>query len=148
MYTTTIKPFAELTTVELYNILQLRSAVFVVEQDCVYQDIDHKDQKAIHVLGYVEEELIAYTRIFNAGDYFKEASIGRVAVKQTHRNFGYGNLIMQSSIQAIKTHFNHTKIHISAQEYLLQFYTSLGFTRVGEGYLEDNIPHIAMVKES
>jgi len=142
-----IKLFSELTTIELYAILQLRSEVFVVEQDCVYQDIDYKDQKAIHVLGYKNEKLVAYTRIFKPGDYFKEASIGRVVVAQNERKFRYGFVIMEHSIKAVKDFFNETIIKISAQKYLKNFYESLDFEQIGEEYLEDNIPHIPMIKK-
>jgi len=141
-----IKTFKELNTEELYKILQLRSEVFVVEQDCVYQDVDNKDQKAIHVIGFKNKEVIAYTRIFKSGDYFKEASIGRVVVKDSERKYGYGKVIMEASITAVEENLKETKIHISAQEYLIKFYNSLGFKQVGEGYLEDNIPHVAMFK--
>ncbi|PHS67356.1 MAG: GNAT family N-acetyltransferase [Flavobacterium sp.] len=142
-----IKTFQELTTNELYQILQLRSEVFVVEQDCVYQDIDGKDDKALHVLGIKNEKIIAYTRCFKKGDYFTEASIGRVVVKESERKYHYGNKIMKSSIEAIENHFNTNIIKISAQVYLKKFYTQLGFKNVGEEYLEDGIPHIAMLKE-
>ena len=140
------KSFKELTTQELYDLLQLRSEVFVVEQDCVYQDVDGKDQKALHVLGYKEEKLIAYTRIFKPGLYFKEASIGRVVVFENERQFNYGYSIMEASIEAIKDYYNETTIKISAQTYLKKFYNNLGFKIVGEEYLEDDIPHIAMIK--
>ena len=139
-----VKSFKELTIDELYAILQLRSEVFVVEQDCVYQDIDYKDQKSLHVLGFKNNKLIAYTRIFKPGDYFKNSSIGRVVVTKDERKFGYGHDIMKASIQAIKNHFNETKITISAQKYLTKFYESHQFTQVGEEYLEDGIPHIRM----
>ena len=142
----TVKKFEDLSTAELYSILQLRSEVFVVEQDCVYQDVDNKDQKAIHVIGFKNKEVIAYTRIFKSGDYFKEASIGRVVVKDSERKYGYGKVIMEASITAVEENLKETKIHISAQEYLIKFYNSLGFKQVGEGYLEDNIPHVAMFK--
>ncbi|QWX83622.1 GNAT family N-acetyltransferase [Cellulophaga sp. HaHaR_3_176] len=146
MLTIVVKTFSELNTQELYAILQLRSEVFVVEQDCVYQDVDGKDQKAIHVLGFKGDDVVAYTRIFKAGDYFKEASIGRVVVSQKTRKDGYGVEIMKASIQAVKDCYNETTIRISAQKYLLKFYTSLGFTAVGNEYLEDGIPHINMIK--
>ena len=89
------KTFKQLTTQELYDVLQLRSEVFVVEQDCVYQDLDGKDQKALHVLGYKKEKIVAYTRVFKPGDYFKHASIGRVIVKKREREFKYGYDIMK-----------------------------------------------------
>ncbi len=141
-----IKGFSELTTVELYDVLQLRSEVFVVEQDCVYQDIDYKDQNALHVLGYKNGTLVAYTRIFKPGYYFTEASIGRVVVRKNERTFKYGYVIMEASIKAIEEQFGESIIKISAQEYLEQFYSNLGFSRKGTSYLEDGIPHIAMVK--
>lgn len=142
----TIKSFKELTLKELYDLLQLRSEVFVVEQDCVYQDVDGKDKKALHVLGYKNDNLVAYTRIFKAGDYFEEASIGRVVVRENVRKFKYGYAIMNASIEAIKDNFVETVIRISAQTYLKRFYNQLGFFEVGEDYLEDGIPHINMIK--
>ncbi|WP_303316627.1 GNAT family N-acetyltransferase [Flavivirga abyssicola] len=142
-----VKTFEELTKLELYSLLQLRSEVFVVEQDCVYQDIDGKDQKALHVLGFKKEKLIAYTRIFKPGDYFKEPSIGRVVVIKSERAYKYGYNIVEASIKAISEHFNTSLIKISAQVYLIKFYTDLGFKTIGEEYLEDDIPHIAMIKE-
>ncbi|GFZ90057.1 ElaA protein [Aquaticitalea lipolytica] len=143
----TTKTFKELTTDELYALLQLRSEVFVVEQDCVYQDIDYKDQKALHVLGFKNDKLVAYTRLFKPGDYFNYASIGRVIVAQNEREHKYGYDIMNASINAIKEYYNETRIKISAQTYLKKFYNNLGFEEVEEGYLEDGIPHIGMIKE-
>lgn len=142
-----IKMFHELEVQELYDILQLRSEVFVLEQDCVYQDLDGKDKLALHVIGYKNDDVVAYTRVFKAGDYFKQASIGRVVVRKSERQFGFGVQIMQASIDTIYENFGHTPIHISAQKYLSKFYTALGFKKVGEDYLEDGIPHIAMIKE-
>lgn len=141
------KSFKELNTIELYQILQLRSEVFVVEQDCVYQDIDFKDQKALHILGYKNNKIVAYTRIFKPEDYFKNASIGRVVVAAAERKFGYGIYLMEASIDVIKTHFNVEEITISAQVYLKKFYISLGFNQIGDEYLEDGIPHIRMDKD-
>ncbi|WP_178991394.1 GNAT family N-acetyltransferase [Winogradskyella schleiferi] len=141
-----VKTFQELTLQQLYDLLQLRSEVFVVEQDCVYQDVDGKDQKALHVLGYSGQKLVAYTRLFKPGDYFEKASIGRVVVRSHERKFKYGNTIMNASIEAIKTHYNETEIKISAQCYLKKFYNNLGFIEVGEAYLEDGIPHISMLR--
>ncbi|TXD52773.1 MULTISPECIES: GNAT family N-acetyltransferase [unclassified Polaribacter] len=141
------KSFQELTTTELYQILQLRSEVFVVEQDCVYQDIDFKDQKALHVFGVKNDKIVAYTRIFKPKDYFDAASIGRVVVQENERKFGFGHEVMKASTNAIKDHFNVDEITISAQVYLKKFYESHGFKKVGEGYLEDGIPHIRMDKK-
>lgn len=147
MLTIKTKTFNQLTIDELYAILQLRSEVFVVEQDCVYQDIDFKDQKALHVLGFKNKNLVAYTRLFKPNDYFENASIGRVIVKENERKFRYGYDIMEASIKAVKDYYNETKIKISAQVYLNNFYTNLGFEAVGEGYLEDGIPHIGMIRD-
>ena len=141
-----IKPFKELSITELYQILQLRSEVFVVEQNCVYQDIDGKDEKAIHVLGYYEGVLAAYSRLFKPNDYFTDSSIGRVIVKESHRDKKFGHDLMRVSISAIKDLFHETNITISAQLYLQKFYESHGFVAVGESYLEDDIPHIEMRK--
>ena len=146
MLTIELKSFNQLTTNLLYDILQLRSEVFVVEQEIVYQDIDGKDQKALHVMGFKDSKLVAYTRIFKPGDYFKYASIGRVLVKENQRRFNYGKEIMIASVAAVKEYFNETEIKISAQKYLLKFYSDLGFKAYGEEYLEDTIPHMAMIR--
>jgi ElaA protein len=141
-----VKKFIELTTQELYDILQLRSEVFVVEQNCVYQDIDGKDQKALHVVGFKNNTIVAYTRVFKPGDYFQYASIGRVVVSECERQHKYGYDIMNVSVDAIKTYYKETKIKISAQMYLKRFYNNLEFFEVGEEYLEDGIPHIGMLR--
>lgn len=141
-----IKSFEELTPQELYRVLQLRSEIFVVEQNCVYQDMDDKDQKAFHVLGMKNGNIVAYTRIFKQGDYFEYASIGRVMVSQKERQHKYGYDIMNTSIEAVNDYFNATKIKIGAQCYLKKFYNNLGFKEVGEEYLEDGIPHIHMIR--
>ena len=145
MLQSVIKTFNELSPQDIYSILQLRSEVFVVEQNCVYQDIDDKDQYALHLLLKKDDYLIGYSRIFKAGDYFKEASIGRVLVKKKDRNNRHGFLLMELSIKAIKDHFKENTVKISAQTYLKKFYNELGFDPVGEEYLEDGIPHIAML---
>lgn len=142
-----IKSFKEFTIHELYEILQLRSEIFVVEQDCVYQDIDFKDQKSLHVFSRKNNKIVSYTRIFKPGDYFKNASIGRVLVLASERKFGYGHDVMKAAINAIESHFKTNIITISAQEYLKKFYESHHFTQVGNGYLEDGIPHIEMIRE-
>lgn len=141
-----IKRFNELSISELCNLLQLRSEVFVVEQNCVYQDVDGKDEKAIHVLGYFNDELVAYSRLFDKGYYFDETSIGRVVVSKKYRDKKFGHDLMRVSIEAIKDNFNELTIEISAQEYLQKFYESHGFVKISEMYLEDDIPHIRMKK--
>lgn len=139
-----VKTFEELTTQELYAILQLRSAVFVVEQTCIYQDIDGKDQEALHVFGFKNNELAMYSRVFAPGIYFEAASIGRVIINPKFRGLQLGHELIKVSIATVKTRFSTEKIHISAQEHLKNFYEQHGFLQVGEGYLEDDIPHIGM----
>ncbi|WP_422858183.1 GNAT family N-acetyltransferase [Flagellimonas sp. S174] len=142
-----IKTFEELSKAELYAILALRCEVFVVEQECAYQDLDYKDQKAIHVLGKKDNKVVAYTRIFKPGDYFENTSIGRVVVAQNARQYGYGKDIMEASLKEIEENFPNGAIELSAQTYLTKFYRDLGFMEQGESYLEDNIPHVRMVKK-
>lgn len=143
-----IKYFEELTLHELYEILQLRSEVFVVEQKCIYQDIDGKDHKALHCIGKVDGKIIAYTRCFAPGIYFDEAAIGRVVVSEDQRKFKLGHHIMKASIDIIKTKYKTETIKLSAQTYLIDFYETHGFKQVGAGYLEDGIPHVAMLRSS
>ena len=135
-----VKEWAELSTREVENIFSLRSEVFVVEQDCVYQDIDGKDQKAKHVLGKKENNIVAYARIFKPGDYFKEASFGRAVVKKTERGKGVGDELVKNCLENI----TEEEIKISAQSYLKGFYGKHGFKAEGNEYLEDGIPHTAM----
>jgi ElaA protein len=144
----TTKTFEELTNKELYEILQLRSEVFVIEQDCIYQDIDGKDNRALHVLGWEDGNLVAYARCFQSGDYFEEAAIGRILVRENYRKLGYGHKITKASIDAIKSKYEADKIKISAQTYLVIFYERHGFKTIGDRYLEDGIPHIAMLRVS
>lgn len=139
-----IKPFKELSLIELYQILQLRSEVFVVEQNCVYQDIDGKDEKALHVLATYEGILVAYARLFRPGDYFEKASIGRVIVKPSFRDRKWGHDLMNTAIRAVADEFGTAEITISAQMYLQKFYENHGFVQTSEMYLEDDIPHIEM----
>lgn len=139
-----IKPFKALSTAEIYQILQLRSEVFVVEQNCVYQDIDGKDDKALHLLGMYNGVLVAYARLFAPGDYFENASIGRVIVKPAFRDKKWGHDLMKEAIVGISEHFGESEITISAQLYLKKFYESHDFVATSEVYLEDDIPHIEM----
>lgn len=140
-----IKTFSQLTLQELYEILRLRSEVFVVEQNCPYQDIDSKDEKALHIIGKIEGHIVVYTRCFGPGIYFKEAAIGRVVVSEKYRKCGYGSKIMKVSMEAINEKYTTNLIKLSAQTYLIKFYESLGFRSIGDSYLEDGIPHIAMI---
>ena len=139
-----IKRFEALSVAELYNLLQLRSEIFVVEQNCVYQDVDGKDEKALHLIGEDNGQTVAYARLFKPKDYFEQASIGRVVVKETYREKKLGHILMREAIYYVKSQFNETKISISAQLYLKHFYESHGFIQTSETYLEDDIPHIEM----
>ena len=142
----TFKHFDQLTLDELYHLLQLRSEVFVVEQNCVYQDIDDKDRPGFHLLGFIDSQLVACARILPKGiSYSDYCSIGRVCTKQTHRQLGLGKELMEQAILHCHELYLDTKIKISAQSYLLKFYTELGFEAIGEEYLEDEIPHRAMI---
>ena len=146
--TWTIKYFSDLTTDELYKIIHLRIAVFSVEQNCVYQDLDWKDQKSFHVMGTDEQrELHAYSRIFPAGAYFKEAAIGRVITSQKARRTGLGKTLMITSMNFVKEKYGDVPVRIGAQCYLINFYSQFGFVVDSEEYLEDNIPHVEMLKQ-
>ena len=139
--------YEQLTRDQLYAILRLRAEVFVVEQDCVYQDLDDKDQQAIHLLGLTEDgRLAAYTRIVDKGvSYPDYASIGRVITAPFARGKGLGRPLMKKSIQALFDHYGKQPIKIGAQAHLQAYYGSLGFEGVGEVYDEDGIPHRGMV---
>ena len=139
------KTFSELDTEDLYQILRLRSEVFVVEQDCVYQDIDNKDQNAIHLYYKENDQIVGYTRIFKAGDYYENPCIGRVVVSKKNRGNDLGKKIMIDSMEYIKQNIKGEKIELSAQKYLDKFYKDLCFYKIGEDYLEDGIPHQRMI---
>ncbi|MBS1759032.1 MAG: GNAT family N-acetyltransferase [Bacteroidetes bacterium] len=141
-----LKKFEALSVDELYAILQLRNEVFAIEQNCVYPDMDNKDQAAYHLMCFSNNKLIAYSRIIPPGIAFKEASIGRVVTSPQTRRAGIGKLLMQKSIESIYNKLGKQSIRIGAQYYLIKFYTQLGFTTQGEIYLEDGIEHIEMVK--
>ena len=141
-----IKTFEELSNYELYAIMQLRLAVFSVEQNCAYQDADGKDLKSLHLSGYDSNgELVVYSRIVPAGISFKEVSIGRVISSQKARGTGAGRELMKKSIEFIEQKYGKVPVRIGAQCYLIKFYSSFGFEISGEEYLEDNIPHIEML---
>lgn len=141
-----IKRFNELSLDELYKCMQLRSIVFVVEQNCVYLDIDGKDEKALHVLGYKNDTLVAYARLFDKGYYFDETSIGRVVVHPDYRRINAGHALMQAAIEGVYNCYGVQAITISAQLYLQKFYEYHGFEVISDTYLEDAIPHIRMRK--
>ncbi|MBP6181183.1 GNAT family N-acetyltransferase [Flavobacterium sp.] len=141
-----IKPFEALTVYELYDILKLRSEIFVVEQNCVYLDLDGKDKLALHLFGEFDGKIVAHARLFKAGITFDNASIGRVTVDVNYRDRKWGHDLMREAIAGILSHFGESKITIGAQLYLKKFYESQGFVQTGEMYLEDDIPHIEMQK--
>ncbi len=139
------KSFAELSINELYSILKLRIEVFVVEQNCPYQDCDDKDLLSVHVLGYDNNQLVSYCRIIPTNiSYSNYCSIGRVLTKNSHRKMNIGKDLMNFAINFCKSNYIES-IKISAQAYLEKFYTELGFIAISELYLEDNIPHIEMI---
>lgn len=143
-----ILSFSELNTTDLYTILQLRAEVFVVEQNCAYQDLDSADSQALHVLGYKNNALVAYSRILpTAITQSKYVAIGRVVVNTRFRGQGLGYELMEKSIAFCRKEFKNTAIKISAQSHLKTFYGSLGFVYKNEDYLEDGIPHCAMYLE-
>lgn len=141
------KEFSLLSSKELYSILQLRNEVFVVEQDCVYQDCDGKDLKALHLTGYLDHQLIAYARILPVGlSYLDGASLGRIVTSPSMRGKKFGKSLMIVAIEKLVDHFGTVDIIISAQEHLQKFYNEFGFISEGEIYSEDGIPHIRMRK--
>ncbi len=142
------KHFNDLTTKELYQILQLRNEVFIVEQICPFQDLDDKDFKCFHLMGFDtdSQKILAYTRIVPAGISYEDASIGRVVTSVQARGEGIGKVLMQKSIELLEELYGGVPIRIGAQYYLKKFYESLGFQQVEEIYLEDGIEHILMDK--
>ena len=143
-----IKRFEEMTTTELYEILRVRSEVFVVEQTCIYQDLDLKDKKAYHLFCENNGEIAAYLRILDKGVSYPEISIGRVLTRETNRRIGLAREMMQKAISFVEEELSEMQIRISAQLYLKQFYESLGFLITSEVYLEDDIEHIEMVRRA
>jgi len=136
-----IRPFNELTALEINAIYRLRSEVFIVEQNCAYNDVDEIDIISDHLLILEEKQLIAYCRIYLIDGTYH---IGRVVVKKDKRQLGLGKIIMNKAIDCCRKDNNNSKIEISAQSYLTRFYSELGFKEEGEGYLEDGIPHVKM----
>ena len=138
--------FEALSSQQLYQLLQLRSEVFVVEQSCVFQDMDDADMSAMHLLGCVNGQLSAYARCFDAGKKFAEASIGRVITRSTLRGSGAGHLLMREALAHTLQHWGRQPIRIGAQAHLAKFYEQHGFVDVGKPYLEDGIAHIEMLR--
>jgi ElaA protein len=144
----TLKRFSELTPAEMYAILRLRSEVFVVEQTCVFQDMDNKDQPSYHLMGWKDDLLAAYTRLVPAGVAYDIPSIGRVVTSPAARGNGLGRVLMEKSIAETNRLFGNLPVKIGAQVYLRQFYSSLGFEQTSDIYMEDGIEHIEMVRKA
>jgi ElaA protein len=142
-----LKQFDSLTAKELYSLLQLRNEVFIVEQNCPYQDLDNKDLEAWHLMAFEENKLIAYARLLAPGISYRESSIGRVVSSPAIRKNGMGKELMRESIMQIRNLFQTDTIRIGAQLYLKKFYESFGFVQTGDPYMEDNIPHIIMLRK-
>tara|TARA_B110000908_G_C10122611_1_gene388322 strand:+ start:89 stop:544 length:456 start_codon:yes stop_codon:yes gene_type:complete len=142
-----VKQFEELTLNELYDIMNLRQEVFVVEQECPYIDADYKDQQSIHVNAYYNNELVAHTRIVLPGVSYKEPSIGRVVSSPKYRKKGLGVKLMKKSIEVLEAFYKSSNCRISAQKYLIKFYEQFGFEVCSEEYLEDDIPHFEMFRK-
>lgn len=141
------KPFRDITVYELYAIMRLRIEVFVVEQNCPFQDADNKDQHCLHLCGWDGDILAAYVRIVPPGISYEQPSIGRVVTAASHRGTGTGRALMLRAIEDCQSFFGRAKIKIGAQLYLKKFYESLGFIQTSEPYLEDGIEHIEMIFE-
>ncbi|MFI5140243.1 MAG: GNAT family N-acetyltransferase [Sphingobacteriales bacterium] len=141
------KSFDELTPHQLYAILRLRNEVFVVEQNCVFMDLDDKDQESFHLMFFIEDDLVAYSRLIPSGLYYKEISFGRVVTNKHIRGKGLGKQIVSMAIENLYSLFGNRPIRIGAQFYLFDFYLSLGFKKTGDIYVEDGIDHIEMIKE-
>lgn len=142
-----LKSFDELSGKEVYEVLKSRNEVFVLEQQCIYQDCDNKDKNAYHLLVEEDGEIIAYLRILKKGIAYNEVSIGRVLVKKEYRRKGLARQIMLKAIDFIDKELNEKSIRISAQQYLIDFYGSLGFKVVSDMYIEDSLPHQEMLYE-
>ena len=145
MTTWTLKKFDQLTSAELYDVLRLRSEVFVVEQNCVFLDMDDKDQLCHHLMGWQRKTLVGYSRIVPAGISYVESSIGRIVTSPAARRQGVGRELLVESIKTLYVLYGMRDIRIGAQYYLLRFYEAFGFVQKGEIYLEDGIEHVEML---
>lgn len=137
-----------MTVPELYAMLQLRTEVFVVEQNCIFQDMDGADDQAMHLLGSKDGQLVAYARLFPAGIKFAEASIGRVITRMGARGGGLGHVLIQQAIAAVHDQWGVQPIRIGAQARLKAYYSQHGFVDVGVPYIEDGIDHLEMVRQA
>jgi len=147
-YQPLVKAFSDLSPDELYQIMRLRIEVFVIEQQCFYQDADNKDQHCHHLMLFKDNELVAYARIVPVGLSFEEASIGRVITSAQVRGTGAGKVLMEAAMQTCRQIFGNVPIRIGAQTYAKAFYAALGFEASGSEFMEDGIPHIEMVAKA
>lgn len=141
-----LKTFEELSKEELYQLIQLRIEVFIIEQNAPYQDCDEKDYKAHHLFATQEAKVVACCRLLPAGISYAEPSIGRVVTSSSTRGTAMGKKMMYLAMEIMKTIYNTTDCRISAQSYLQKFYGEYGFRKVSEEYLEDGLPHMEMLK--
>lgn len=141
-----IKRFEELSALEVYEILRMRTEVFIVEQNCNYQDKDNFDQEAVHLWAEHNGEVVAYCRLFDKGVKYAESSIGRVLTNKKFRGKNLGRQLVAYALETIENRFGTSEIRISAQDYLLKFYSEFGFEDTGKKYLEDDIPHTEMLR--
>lgn len=141
-----IKPFSELTRDELYNIMKVRQEVFVVEQKTYYLDADDTDQKAIHIWAELDQHVVAYCRVFDQGVKYDETSIGRVLTHPEYRGLKLGRTLISFALQCIESRYKTSKVRISAQDYLLKFYSDFQFIPTEKRYLEDDLPHTEMYR--
>lgn len=142
-----IKKFEELTANELYEILRARAEVFVVEQNCVYQDLDEKDRRSYHLFSEENGEIASYARLIEKGVSYEEASIGRLLTRETFRGIQLGRETLERALAFLTGEMKEEKIRISGQLYLLKFYEHMGFKTTSEVYLEDEIEHVQMLYE-
>ena len=143
-----IKSFEKLAIKELYAIFKIRQEVFIVEQTCYYLDADGYDEKAIHIWGEKNGEIVAYCRIFEPKIKYPESSLGRVLTNPSYRNLKLGKVLLKIALNTIEVKFNTTQVRISAQDYLLRFYSEFGFISTGLEYLEDDMPHTEMLRKA
>lgn len=140
-----IKHYKELTKDQLHDIISIRIAVFVVEQNCPYQELDGKDKDAYHLMAIEDDVIIGTLRILKPGVYYKEAAIGRVVSHPDHRNKKLGHTMMSKAMEYAQKELNYSSIRLSAQTHLVEYYSKHGFQSTGKEYLEDGIPHTEML---
>ncbi|SEN83690.1 ElaA protein [Amphibacillus marinus] len=142
-----MKKFTEFTTLEWYQIAKLRVDTFIVEQKCTYRDLDDYDQVSTHIFLQKNDQIVAYMRLIPSGNYYQEASLGRVIVKESERGFGYGRELLDKGVHHLTEQMGEQVVRIQAESYLKDLYESYGFQVISEPYLEFNIWHVDMLLE-